>query len=122
MHLLTETTNQQGGGFTFDPLTIIMLLLLVVLIIFMVRSSRKRKAQAAELQTKMVPGKRIMTSSGIFGTLLWIDDEKLQAGIEVSPGVELVVHRQILAQVVEEDTDSSIDPETDSSAESSRED
>ena len=70
----------------------------------------------------MVPGKRIMTSSGIFGTLLWIDDEKLQEGIEVSPGVELVVHRQILAQVVEEDTDSSIDPETDSSAESSRED
>ena len=95
---------------------------LVVLIIFMVRSSRKRKAQAAELQTKMVPGKRIMTSSGIFGTLLWIDDEKLQAGIEVLPGVELVVHRQILAQVVEEDTDSSIDPRLLVAAESSRED
>lgn len=120
MHLITETTNEQGTGFQLDPLTIIMVLLLVVLIIFMVRSSRKRKQQAEELQSKMVPGKRIMTSSGIFGTLLWIDDEKLQAGIEVAPGVELVVHRQILAQVVEEDTD--VDPGTDEAAESGRED
>ena len=120
MHLLTQTTNEQGTGFQLDPMTIIMLLLLVVLIIFMVRSSRKRKAQAEELQSKMVPGKRIMTSSGIFGTLLWIDDEKTQAGIEVAPGVELVVHRQILAQVVEDETD--VDPGTDTSADSSRED
>ena len=103
MHVFTETAEPAQQG--FDPLMIGMLLLLGVMIFFMFRSSRKRKQQAEQLQTKMVPGVRIMTSSGIFGTLLWIDDEKTQAGIEVAPGVEIVVHRQIVSQVVEEPAD-----------------
>ena len=100
MHVLTETAQQPQQGFDF--LTVGMLLLLAVMIFFMFRSSRKRKQQAEELQEKMMPGVRIMTSSGIFGTLLWIDEEKTQAGIEIAPGVEITVHRQIVSQVVEE--------------------
>lgn len=113
MHVFTETAQSGQGP---DFLTIGMLLLLAVMIFFMFRSSRKRKQQAAELQSKMTPGVRIMTSSGIFGTLLWIDDEKTQAGIEIAPGVEIVVHRQIVSQVVEEPT------QTDASDDVSRED
>lgn len=125
MHVLTQIAQQQAqeeqaGGLFNDPLTLGMLALLGVMIFFMVRSSRKRKKQQSELQDKMVPGVRIMTTSGIFGTLLWIDEEKTQAGIEVAPGVELVVHRQILSQVVEEE--SSVEDETDVSDETARED
>ena len=43
--------------------------LLAIVIIFMFRNSRKRRADAEELQTKMVPGAEIMTQTGIFGTL-----------------------------------------------------
>lgn len=123
MHVLTYFAQQQTeseGGFQLDPLTLGMLALLAVMIFFMFRSSRKRKQQQAELQEKMVPGVRVMTTSGIFGTLLWVDEAKTQAGIEIAPGVEMVVHRQILSQVVEED--SSVESESDSSDDSSRED
>lgn len=123
MHVLTHIAQQQQEqGETagwFDPLTLGMLALLAVMIFFMFRSSRKRKQQQQELQTKMVPGVRVMTTSGIFGTLLWVDDEKTQAGIEIAPGVEIVVHRQILSQVVEDE--SSTQSETDFNDDSSRE-
>lgn len=75
--------------------------LLAVVIIFMFRNSRKRRADAEALQTKMVPGVEVMTQTGIFGTLISIDDDTNQAVIETTPGTKLRVHRQVLARVVE---------------------
>ena len=86
----------------FDALTIGMLVILAVLVFFMFRNSRKRKAQAEELQTKMVPGARVMTSFGLFATLISVDDITNEAVLEVSPGVLVTVHKQTLAKAVEE--------------------
>jgi preprotein translocase subunit YajC len=77
--------------------------LLAIVIIFMFRNSRKRRADAEKLQTQMVPGVEIMTQTGIFGTLISIDEETNQAIIETTPGTKLRVHRQVLARVVEPD-------------------
>ena len=43
-----------------------------------------------------------MTSQGIFGTLLSIDQDKNEAIIETTPGTKLRVHSQTIAKVVEE--------------------
>ena len=88
----------------FDALTIGMLAILAVLVFFMFRNSRKRKQQAEELQTKMVPGARVMTSFGLFATLISVDDVTNEAVLEVSPGVLVTVHKQTLAKTVEEAT------------------
>ena len=77
--------------------------LLAIVINFMFRNSRKRRADAEALQTKMVPGAEIMTQTGIFGTLISIDEDTNQAIIETTPGTKLRVHRQVLARVVEPD-------------------
>ncbi|MEV1129461.1 preprotein translocase subunit YajC [Agromyces sp. NPDC049794] len=86
---------------TFDPFTIIMLAVLAVLIFFMFRNSRKRQAEARELQTKVQPGAKVMTNFGVFGTILSMDEEENQVLIETSPGTVLTVHRQTVARVVE---------------------
>jgi preprotein translocase subunit YajC len=78
-----------------------MLVILAVLIFFMFRNSRKRKQQAEELQTKMVPGAKVMTSFGLFGTVVAVDEVANEAQIEISPGVIVTVHRQTLAKVVD---------------------
>jgi len=85
---------------TFDPFTIIMLAVLAVLIFFMFRNSRKRQAEARELQTKVQPGAKVMTNFGVFGTILSIDEEENQVLLETSPGTVLTVHRQTIARVV----------------------
>ena len=84
-----------------DATTLIMVLLLVVLVFFMFRNKRKRDAQQATLQSKMVPGVEVMLSFGVYGTLVSIDDEANIAEVEVSPGTVLRVHRQTLGRVVE---------------------
>lgn len=86
---------------TFDPITIIMLAVLAVLIFFMFRNSRKRQADAKEMQQKVQPGAQVMTNFGVFGTILSIDEDENQVLLETSPGTILTVHRQTIARVVE---------------------
>lgn len=86
---------------TFDPFTLIMLAVLAVLIFFMFRNSRKRQAEARELQSKVQVGAKVMTNFGVFGTILSMDEEENQVLLETSPGTILTVHRQTIARVVE---------------------
>lgn len=86
-----------------DMTLILLAGLLVVMIFFTWRSSKKRKAEAETLQTKLVPGAEIMTQHGIFGTLVSIDDDSNEAIIETTPGTKLRVHRQTIVRVVEDE-------------------
>lgn len=104
--LFLQTAAPAQQGFQFDPLTIIMLVVLAAMIFFMFRSNKKRKAQAAELQDKMVPGSEVMLNFGLFGELREIDEERNEALVEIAPGTIVRVHRQTLARVVEPEVES----------------
>ncbi|WP_232331285.1 preprotein translocase subunit YajC [Agromyces laixinhei] len=82
-----------------------MLAVLAVLIFFMFRNSRKRKADAEQLQAKVQPGAKVMTNFGLFGTILSIDEDENQVLLETSPGTVLTVHRQTVARVIEPKAD-----------------
>jgi preprotein translocase subunit YajC len=77
-----------------------MLAVLAVLIVFMFRNSRKRKAQAEDLRSQIVPGAEIMTNFGLYGTLISLDDITKVAEVETSPGNIVRVHSQTIAKVV----------------------
>ena len=87
----------------FDPLTIGMLAILAVLIFFMFRNGRKRQRDAAELQNQMVVGARVMSNSGIYGTILSIDEDTNEVLLESTPGTVLALHRQTIARVITDD-------------------
>jgi preprotein translocase subunit YajC len=87
-----------------DPLLIVMVAVLALFIFMQVRSSKKRRAEQEQLQTKMVPGAQIMTQFGLFGTLLSVNEESNEALIETTPGTVVRVHRQTLLKVVEDET------------------
>ena len=60
-------------------------------------SSVRRKAQAALIAT-LAPGPRIMTTAGVFATVVAIDGERIS--VEVAPGVVIEMLTQAIAQVV----------------------
>lgn len=91
-----------------DPLSLALIAIAAVLIIFMFLSSRRRKRDAEAMREKIVPGAEVMTSQGIFGTLISVDEEKNEAIVETTPGIRLRVHSQTIAKVVE-----AIEPVTD---------
>ncbi len=84
-----------------DPLTIVMLAVLALLIFFMFRNSRKRQRDLADMAQRTVVGAKVMTSFGLFGTIIAIDEEENQVQVETSPGTVLTVHRQTIAKIVE---------------------
>lgn len=63
-------------------------LLIVVLAVPLFLSARKQKKKAAEqqqLQKSIGPGDRVMTTSGLFGTVASSDDDTID--IEIAPGL-----------------------------------
>jgi preprotein translocase subunit YajC len=95
-----------------DPLSLALIAIAAVLIVFMFVSSRRRKRDAETMREKIVPGAEVMTSQGIFGTLVSVDEDKNEAIIETTPGTRLRVHSQTIAKVVE-----TIEPVADEAAE-----
>ncbi len=76
-----------------------LLLILVVFWFLVLRPARRRQRDAASLQESLAVGDRIMLTSGIYASVLAIDDESLQ--VEAAAGVALTVHRQAVAKIIE---------------------
>lgn len=78
---------------------LIPLALAALLIFFLFNSRRKQKARAEQIKSGLVPGASVMTTFGVFGTVVSIDEEKNQVTIESAPGTVLRVHRQAIGQI-----------------------
>lgn len=82
-----------------DP-NLLLLVVLAVLLVWMFFSSRRRQQKLREEQAlkaeKMVAGARVMTRSGLFGTLVAYDKDDLSkpAEVEIAPGVVVELHTQ----------------------------
>jgi preprotein translocase subunit YajC len=103
-----------------DPLSIGMLAILAVLIFFMFRNGQKRKKDLEEKQTKIVPGAEVMTNFGVFGTILSVNDEKVQ--VETSPGNVLTVHKQTIVRFLDEEPTPEATDDVDDASEQVNED
>lgn len=65
---------------------------------FLIRPTSARRKAQAKLVASLAPGQHVMTTAGVFGTLVAIDGERVR--IEVAPGVEIEMLAQAVAQTV----------------------
>jgi len=86
-----------------DPISWFMVGALALLVWFMVRNSRKQRETQLELQEKLQPGAEVMTSFGLYATLISIDEDTNVAVIDAGEGTLLKVHRQTLTKVVDDE-------------------
>jgi preprotein translocase subunit YajC len=70
----------------FIPL-LLMFGLLGVMMYFMTRRQRRAQEQQMQLQNSLTVGDRVMTTSGLYGTVVDADDNTTVT-IEIAPGVE----------------------------------
>ncbi|MGI8434970.1 MAG: preprotein translocase subunit YajC [Nocardioidaceae bacterium] len=64
--------------------------LLALVYLLLIRPARRRARDQAQLQQSLSPGDEVMLTSGIFGSVVMVDDERMQ--VEVAPGTVLSVH------------------------------
>jgi preprotein translocase subunit YajC len=69
------------------------------MIVFMVMSNNKRKRQAAEMTTKVLPGAKIMLTSGIYGEVVSVDEDRVT--IKSAGSATLEVAKGAVARVID---------------------
>jgi preprotein translocase subunit YajC len=94
-----QTQPQAGGG--IDIMTILLFVMLGLFVFMMFRRNKKTQQQQAQLQSKFEPGVEVMTSFGLFGRIVEIDEEENKVLLEISPGNTATVHRQAVTKIVE---------------------
>jgi preprotein translocase subunit YajC len=91
-------TKSSSGSFL--PLLIIVVLF-GLFYVTIIRPQRNRQRTAAQTQTQVVPGQRVRTTAGIYGTVVSGDDRDIV--VEIAPGVEVTMLRRAVMEVVPED-------------------
>lgn len=85
----------------FDPFLLVMLAIFGLLIFSMFRRSKKAQQQQQKLHQSLGPGVEVMTTMGLFGTILSVDKDENKAVIELSPGNTATVHLQAIGKAVD---------------------
>ncbi|MDY6052485.1 MAG: preprotein translocase subunit YajC [Rothia sp. (in: high G+C Gram-positive bacteria)] len=88
-----------------SPVFMLLLLgiMMLVLIVLPARRAKKAQQQIKERQDAMVPGTKVMTNFGLYGSVVSIDKEASTAQLEIAPGTVVKVHLMTVTSI-EEDT------------------
>ncbi len=109
---LTALSHVVAAGKGGNPLvTLLPVILIGVVFYFLLfRPQRKRQQQQARMQSQVEPGQRVMTTAGMLGTVIAIEDDAVV--LEIAPGVEARFVRQAIGQVIDDTVDEDEDEET----------
>ncbi|MEU8251250.1 preprotein translocase subunit YajC [Nonomuraea sp. NPDC048916] len=75
-----------------------LILLVVVFYFLLIRPQRKRQQEAIKMQNSLAPGARVMTTTGLFGTVVAVDNDDVV--LEVAPGIETRWVKAAIGRVV----------------------
>jgi preprotein translocase subunit YajC len=92
--VLAATKSNGSGG-----IGLIFPLLLVAMVGFLFYSSRKRKAQSQNMQSELKVGSKIMTTAGLFATVVSVEDDGVV--LEIAPGVHSKYARAAISRVLD---------------------
>ncbi|MFC4627772.1 preprotein translocase subunit YajC [Promicromonospora alba] len=81
---------------------LILVAILLVVMFFMSSRTRKQQREAAEFRNNLTVGTKVMTASGMIGTVLDVDDETDQVTIESFPGSPTTWLRAAISKKIEE--------------------
>lgn len=92
-----------------DLAALLPLFAILALFWFMVmRPQQRRQREVVALQNSIEVGQRVMMSSGIFGTVVSVTDDR--ARLEVAPGTQIEIARAAIAKVEQPLTTGSGEP------------
>ena len=100
MLLASAAATTKTSGFSAFPLLIIVVLF-VLFYFTIIRPQRNKQRAAQTRQGQAMPGQRIRTTAGIYGTIVSGDDRDVV--VEIAPGVEIQMLRRGIMDIVPED-------------------
>lgn len=94
---------QQGQGPAFNPM-VMMIIVLVVFYLVLFLPMRRRQRAMEKLQRDLSSGDTVVTTAGIVGTVVAVDEDKNLTTLRIKPdGVKLQFARSAITGFVNED-------------------
>ncbi|MEO6711857.1 MAG: preprotein translocase subunit YajC [Mycobacteriales bacterium] len=90
--------NSSSSGSAVGNL-LFLALLAGAMYLFIIRPQRTRMRDVTKAQKALEPGREVILSSGIYGTVLHVEQDRI--GLEIAPGVQVTVARAAVARVVD---------------------
>jgi preprotein translocase subunit YajC len=82
--------------------TLIILLPMLLLFYFVgIRPGRKRMQQMQQVQTGLAPGREVVTTAGLYGTVTDVDATSGDVTLEIAPGVRARFDRRAVMKIVD---------------------
>ena len=85
-----------------------ILLIGVVFYLLIMRPARNRQKRQQEMLTTVQPGTRIMTTAGMYGTVVEVEDEDIS--VELAPGVTIRMVKAAIGRVLTEPESPELEP------------
>ncbi|MCH5174495.1 MAG: preprotein translocase subunit YajC [Prevotellaceae bacterium] len=83
---------QAQGGFDYSMIIMIVLMFAIVYF-FMIRPQRKRQKEIDNFRKSLTVGSKVVTASGVYGTVKSLNEGEPYLTIEVSKGVNIQIDR-----------------------------
>jgi preprotein translocase subunit YajC len=96
---LAQEAQPSGSGL----FTILIFALPLLMFFFLQRSNRRRVQQQRTMQQAVQEGEEILTTGGMFGTVIEVDEDEDTMLVEVAPGTRIRMLRQAVARRLNED-------------------
>jgi preprotein translocase subunit YajC len=107
--------QSSGGG---SPIFLLLILGMPVLLWIMMRNQKRKVQQQQDLQRAAQVGDEIMTTAGIFGTIVDEDEDEGTVIVEIAPGTRIkMVRAGISRRVADDEYDQYEDDDEDDDAE-----
>ncbi len=87
-----------GGGLLGNPL-FIFLPIIVIIYLIVLRPQQQQRKRTQEMQAALKTGDKVITGSGIYGTISGIDGDSVIMKISSEPQVKIRIARAAIAQV-----------------------
>jgi preprotein translocase subunit YajC len=101
VNFLAQTDGGQSGGSLVG--LALPVLMLVGFYFLLIRPQRSRQRAQQALLSALEVGDEVMTTGGIFGTIVEIDEEEGVLTVEIAPGTRIRMLRNGIAQRFVED-------------------
>jgi preprotein translocase subunit YajC len=94
-----------AAGSKSNPLMTFLPLIVIVgaFYFFLIRPQRNRQRQQQQMQKNLEPGTRVITTSGMYATVVEVNDDGLV--LEIVPGVQAQFVAQAIMRVLEDETE-----------------
>jgi preprotein translocase subunit YajC len=95
----------QGASSFLSNQMLLMLVIFGVFYLIVIRPMRKKQQQTESMLSELKNGDRVLTSGGIYGTVVGVNDDRIQ--LRVAEHVKIQVAKSAITQLVEDTSKSS---------------